>query len=73
MTPIEEQEHHRQREKHFFIPAGALIGLGAGLIAGHPVPGILIGLGLGFCAQALFVESRKYFLYQKLSRKQAQR
>ncbi len=54
MTPIEEQEHHRQREKHFFIPAGALIGLGAGLIAGHPVPGILIGLGLGFCAQALF-------------------
>lgn len=54
MTPIDEQEHQRSREKHFFIPAGALIGLGAGLIAGHPVPGILIGLGLGFCAQALF-------------------
>ena len=54
MTPIEEQEQRRPREKHFFIPAGALIGLGAGLIAGHPGSGILIGLGLGFLAQALF-------------------
>ncbi len=52
MTPIEEQEQRRPPEKNFFIPAGALIGLGAGLIAGQPGPGILIGLGLGFLARA---------------------
>jgi uncharacterized membrane protein HdeD (DUF308 family) len=52
MTPVEEQEQRRPHEKNFFIPAGALIGLGAGLIAGQPAPGILIGLGLGFLAQA---------------------
>ncbi|MCX6690833.1 MAG: hypothetical protein NTW33_01965 [Methanoregula sp.] len=54
MTSIEEQEYRRPRGKHFFIPAGVLIGLGAGLIAGYPWSGILIGLGLGFLAQALF-------------------
>jgi hypothetical protein len=52
MTSVEEQEHRRSREKNFFIPAGALIGLGIGLIAGQPAPGILIGLGLGFIATA---------------------
>jgi hypothetical protein len=29
------------------------MGLGIGLIAGYPGPGILIGLGLGFLAQAI--------------------
>lgn len=56
MTPIEEQEQRRPRERHerhFFIPAGVLIGLGVGLITGYPGPGILIGLGLGFLIQAL--------------------
>jgi hypothetical protein len=56
MTPIEEQEQRRPRERHerhFFIPAGVLMGLGIGLIAGYPGPGILIGLGLGFLIQAL--------------------
>jgi hypothetical protein len=56
MTPIEEQEQRRPRERHerhFFIPAGVLMGLGVGLITGYPGPGILIGLGLGFLAQAL--------------------
>lgn len=52
MTPIEEHEHRRSHEGNFLIPAGALIGLGAGLIAGYPGPGILIGLGLGFLARA---------------------
>jgi uncharacterized membrane protein HdeD (DUF308 family) len=51
MTTIEEHVHTRRHGRHFLIVAGALIGLGAGLIAGHPVPGILIGLGLGFIAQ----------------------
>jgi hypothetical protein len=54
MTQIEEREHRRHHEWHFFIPAGVLIGLGAGLIAGYPWSGVLIGLGLGFLAQALF-------------------
>ncbi len=36
-----------------FIPAGALIGLGLGLLLGYAAPGILIGLGLGFLAAAL--------------------
>jgi hypothetical protein len=52
MTPIEQHDYRRSREGNFFIPAGALIGLGAGLIAGFPGPGILIGLGLGFLAKA---------------------
>lgn len=52
MTQTDEQEPRQPREKHFFIPAGVLIGFGAGLIAGQPASGILIGLGLGFIAQA---------------------
>lgn len=36
-----------------FIPAGILIGLGAGLLADHPASGVLIGLGLGFIGTAL--------------------
>jgi len=48
---IEEHEHSRRHGRNFLVVAGALIGLGAGLIAGHPLPGILIGLGLGFIAQ----------------------
>ena len=38
--------------KHFFIPAGVLIGLGVGLIAGYPGAGVLIGLGLGLIGSA---------------------
>jgi hypothetical protein len=51
MSTIDDQEHRRRHGRHFLIPAGALIGLGAGLIAGYPVPGILIGIGFGFLAQ----------------------
>ena len=36
-----------------FIPAGILIGLGLGLLAGYPGSGVLIGLGLGFIGTAL--------------------
>lgn len=52
MTQMDEQESRHPREKHFFIPAGVLIGFGVGLIAGYLASGILIGLGLGFLAQA---------------------
>ena len=34
------------------IPAGVLLGLGIGLLAGYPGPGVLIGLGLGFIGSA---------------------
>jgi hypothetical protein len=54
MPSIKGQEQRRPRGKHFFIPAGVLIGLGAGLIAGYPGPGVIIGLGLGLLAQAFF-------------------
>ena len=46
----EPKRHHRGR--HAFIPAGILIGLGIGLLAGYPASGVLIGLGLGFLAAA---------------------
>jgi hypothetical protein len=36
-----------------FIPAGILIGLGVGLLLGHPASGVLVGLGLGFIGTAL--------------------
>jgi hypothetical protein len=36
-----------------FIPAGILIGLGIGLLLGHPASGVLVGLGLGFIGTAL--------------------
>jgi hypothetical protein len=48
----EETSQHRHG-RHAFIPAGVLIGLGVGLLAGFPGSGVLIGLGLGFIATAL--------------------
>jgi len=53
MDPQEEPKRPRHRGKHMLIPAGILIGLGAGIIVGHPASGILIGLGLGLFGSAL--------------------
>jgi hypothetical protein len=50
MSAIEEQERGRRHGRHFLIPAGVLIGLGIGIIAGYLVAGLFIGLGLGFLA-----------------------
>ena len=58
---MEEQERKPERRTHRhygFIPAGVLIGLGVGLLAGYPGPGVLIGLGLGFLASGLFPGDR---------------
>jgi hypothetical protein len=56
----EEQMEHRKHHRHYgFIPAGVLIGLGVGLLAGYPGPGVLIGLGLGFLATGLAGAVRK--------------
>lgn len=52
MTQREDRPERGQRGRRFLIPAGALIGLGAGLILGYPGQGVLIGLGLGFLASA---------------------
>jgi cobalamin synthase len=40
------------------IPAGVLLGLGIGLLAGYPGPGVLIGLGLGFIGSAALAMQR---------------
>ena len=42
-----------QTRRYGFIPAGALIGLGIGILLGNPVSGVLTGLGLGFFASAI--------------------
>ena len=52
MTQKEDRDDQRQHGRHFLIPAGILLGLGVGLIVGHPASGVLIGLGLGFLASA---------------------
>ena len=50
----EDREERRQRHGRYgFIPAGVLIGLGLGLLAGYPGSGVLIGLGIGFLAMGL--------------------
>ncbi|MDD1676871.1 MAG: hypothetical protein LUQ40_03945 [Methanomicrobiales archaeon] len=53
MPDGEYREFHGRRRRFSFIPAGILIGLGAGLLVGHPGPGALIGLGLGFFASGI--------------------
>ena len=50
---MERREWRRRHGGHFLIPAGILIGLGIGLIAGHVASGILIGLGCGLVASGL--------------------
>ena len=54
MANPEEKEYRHRHGRQFFIPAGVLIGLGVGLIAGYAAAGILIGLGLGFLASGIF-------------------
>jgi hypothetical protein len=51
-TEDKKEYRHRHHGKHFPIPAGVLIGLGVGLLAGYPAAGGLIGLGLGFLGSA---------------------
>lgn len=36
----------------FLVPAGILIGLGAGILLGYLVSGLIIGFGLGFLGSA---------------------
>jgi hypothetical protein len=50
-----ESEHGRRHGGFFLIPAGALIGLGTGIITGYMWTGLLMGLGAGFL---IFVADR---------------
>jgi hypothetical protein len=47
------------RHKGFIVPAGILIGLGAGLLVDHAGAGFLIGLGLGLLGSELVPLVRK--------------
>jgi len=51
--PVEE------RPNGFIVPAGILIGLGAGLLADYAVAGFLVGLGLGLLGAELVPLARK--------------
>jgi hypothetical protein len=49
----ERREWRRRHRGPFLIPAGVLIGLGAGMLVNQAGAGVLIGLGLGFLGSAL--------------------
>jgi hypothetical protein len=53
MTTEEGKEYHPRNQRGLLIPAGLLIGLGIGLLAGYAASGLMIGLGLGFIGSAL--------------------
>jgi len=52
-------EPAEDRKNGFIVPAGILIGLGAGLLADYAVAGFLIGLGLGLLGSELLPLARK--------------
>ena len=52
------RHRHHRHGGHMLIPAGVLLGLGIGLLAGYPGPGVLIGLGLGFIGSAVLAQQR---------------
>jgi len=49
----------KDRQSGFIVPAGILIGLGAGLLADHAVAGFLVGFGLGLLGSELVPLARK--------------
>jgi hypothetical protein len=53
------KEPVKDRQNGFIVPAGILIGLGAGLLAGYAVAGFLVGLGLGLLGAELLPLARK--------------
>jgi len=53
------KEPVKDRQNGFIVPAGILIGLGAGLLADHAVAGFLVGLGLGLLGSELLPLARK--------------
>jgi len=53
------KEPVEDRKNGFIVPAGILIGLGAGLLADYAVAGFLVGLGLGLLGSELLPLARK--------------
>jgi hypothetical protein len=53
------KEPVQDRQNGFIVPAGILIGLGAGLLADHAVAGFLVGLGLGLLGSELLPLARR--------------
>ncbi|MDD1682545.1 MAG: hypothetical protein LUO98_01805, partial [Methanoregula sp.] len=53
------KEAVEDRQNGFIVPAGILIGLGAGLLADNAVAGFLVGLGLGLIGSELLPLARK--------------
>jgi hypothetical protein len=53
------KEPLQDRHNGFIVPAGILIGLGAGLLADYAVAGFLVGLGLGLLGAELLPYVRK--------------
>jgi hypothetical protein len=53
------KEPLQDRPNGFIVPAGILIGLGAGLLADYAVAGFLVGLGLGLLGAELLPLARK--------------
>jgi hypothetical protein len=53
------KEPLEERPNGFIVPAGILIGLGVGLLAGYAVAGFLVGLGLGLLGSELLPLARK--------------
>jgi hypothetical protein len=49
----------KDRHSGFIVPAGILIGLGAGLLVDHAFAGFLVGLGLGLLGSELVPFVRK--------------
>jgi len=54
----QERYRHHRHGGYMLIPAGVLLGLGIGLLAGYPGSGVLIGLGLGFIGSAVLAQQR---------------
>ena len=53
------KEPVEDRQSGFIVPAGILIGLGAGLLVDQAVAGFLVGLGLGLLGSELLPFVRK--------------
>ena len=53
------KEPVENRRNGFIVPAGILIGLGAGLLVDQAVAGFLVGLGLGLLGSELLAHIRK--------------
>ncbi|MFZ1127087.1 hypothetical protein [Methanoregula sp.] len=54
----QERRRHHRHGSYMLIPAGVLLGLGIGMLAGYPGSGVLIGLGLGFIGSAVLAQQR---------------